>query len=105
MIAQLVLDDATLQQLLGDPRVWQIIPHIRNKHEEWDRNSEAAAKENCSSCQQSSISQKKANILNEVRSSIVSLPNAQRLQLKQMLSAKTVVVFVASGGKVTKFSI
>lgn len=102
MISQLVLDDATIMQLLGDPRIWKIIPSIRGKHEAWQKASEEASQQGCSTCQKNAAEQKKAAILNDVRSLMVGLPNAHRLQLKQLLSAKTLLIFLPTGGKTVK---
>jgi len=104
MITQLVLDDATLAQLLGDPRIWQIIPTMKNRHTEWQKAS-GQEEADCPPCQRGTLDKKRSEILQQVRSSIVGLPNAHRIQLKQTLCVKTLILYLTTGGKTQKYSI
>lgn len=105
MINQLVLDDATLMQLLGDPRVWSIVPSIKGRHDNWLRLQETATSAGCSSCQKNAIGQQQAQILTDVRGTLIGLPNSQKLQLKQILSARKLIIMLPSGGTITKYEL
>ncbi len=104
MITQLVLDDSTLAQLLGDPRIWKIIPTMRNRYDEWQKLS-GQVDVDCPPCQRGAFDQKRGEILQQVRSSVIGLPNAQRIQLKQTLCVKTLIVYLTTGGKTNKHTI
>lgn len=100
MIAQLALDDNTLISLLGDPRMWKIVPGLQNRYTEWTKAAEAPA--DCPPCQRTGYEEQRNRILNQFRTSLLGLPNAQRIQLKQLLSAQKILIFIASGGRVDK---
>ena len=89
----LVIEDGTLQGMLGNPAVMALVPMLNNL-------KNAPRPRSCGSCGGGASFQKRAAVYQQVKQAIAALPSERKAELKRLLNAHQMrVLFRTTDGR------